>query len=155
MGNPEKKENLGGGMTGGHGALPYFNTFMNAFMKDKPKETFQQPPPIPQEIKTLIERNRREEREKLEKANQAAIRSGAATAATLPATVTNTDSPATTTGSDSSAPPGGDLSKPSQNNETPAPVSRPPVSKPPARDPDPGDNDKPEGTRRKGKKGDG
>jgi penicillin-binding protein 1A len=155
MGNPEKKENLGGGMTGGHGALPYFNTFMNAFMKDKPKETFQQPPPIPQEIKTLIERNRREEREKLEKANQAAIRSGAATAATLPATVTNTDSPATTTGSDSSAPPGGDLSKPSQNNDTPAPLSRPPVSKPPARDPDPGDNDKPEGTRRKGKKGDG
>ena len=155
MGNPEKKENLGGGMTGGHGALPYFNAFMNVFMKDKPKESFQSPPPIPSEIRTLIERNKREEREKLEKANQAAIRSGAATAATLPSTVTSTDSPATTTGSDTGAPPtGGDTVKPPPINDNPAPVSRPPVSKPPAREPAPSDNDKPEGTRRKGKKGD-
>ena len=31
MGNPEKKENLGSYMTGGHGALPYFNAFMQRF----------------------------------------------------------------------------------------------------------------------------
>ena len=154
MGNPEKKENLGGGMTGGHGALPYFNAFMNVFMKDKPKESFQSPPPIPAEIRTLIERNKREEREKLEKANQAAIRSGAATAATLPSTVTSTDSPAITTGSDTGAPPAGsDTVKPPINDDS-APVSRPPASKPPAREPAPSDNDRPEGTRRKGKKGD-
>ena len=40
MGNPKRKENLGSGMTGGHGALPYFNAFMNEFMKDKPKDSF-------------------------------------------------------------------------------------------------------------------
>ena len=153
MGNPEKKENLGGGMTGGHGALPYFNSFMNAFMKDKPKESFPEPPPIPSEIKTLIERNKREELEKLEKANQAAIRSGATSASSLPTTVTNPDSPAATTGSDTGNPSGTDTSKPPQN-DTPPPVSRPPAAKPPVRDNDPGDSDKPEGTRRKGKKGD-
>ena len=154
MGNPERKENLGGGMTGGHGALPFFNGFMNAFMKDKPKESFQEPPPIPAEIKTLIERNKREEMEKLEKANQAAIRSGATSASSLPATVTNPDSPAATTGSDTGSPSGADTNKPTQNDPPPPPVSRPPVAKPPVRDTDPGDNDKPEGTRRKGKKGD-
>ena len=154
MGNPERKENLGGGMTGGHGALPYFNGFMNVFMKDKPKESFPEPPPIPAEIKTLIERNKREELEKLEKANQAAIRSGATTASSLPGTVTNPDSPAATAGSDTGNPSGADTSKPPQNDAPPPPVSRPPVAKPPVRDNDPGDNDKPEGTRRKGKKGD-
>jgi penicillin-binding protein 1A len=70
MGNPLRKESLGRGMTGGHGALPYFNAFMNPFMKDKPKETFPDVPPIPAEIKTKIERNKREEQEKLEKADE-------------------------------------------------------------------------------------
>jgi membrane carboxypeptidase/penicillin-binding protein len=78
MGNPERKESLGRGMTGGGGALPFFNAFMNAFMKDKPKESFPAVPPIPAEIRTLMERNKREELEKLEKAEQAAIKSGAA-----------------------------------------------------------------------------
>jgi membrane carboxypeptidase/penicillin-binding protein len=45
-GIPEKKENLGSYMTGGHGALPFFNAFMNPFMKDKPKESFPNTPPI-------------------------------------------------------------------------------------------------------------
>ena len=40
MGNPEKKENLGNYMTGGHGAMPYFNAFMTGFMKGKPIEKF-------------------------------------------------------------------------------------------------------------------
>ena len=153
MGNPERKESLGSGMTGGGGALPYFNSFMNALMKDKPKESFPAAPPIPNEIKTLIERNKREEMEKLEKANQAAIRSGATSETSRPVTETDPDSPAVTTGSDTGNPSGSDTSKPSQN-EVPPPVSRPPVAKPPVRDSDPGDNDKPEGTRRKGKKGD-
>ncbi len=51
MGNPLRKENLGGNMTGGHGALPYFNAFMIPFMKGKPKEKFPEPPPMPAELK--------------------------------------------------------------------------------------------------------
>ena len=50
MGNPLRKENLGNNMTGGHGALPYFNDFMNAFMKGKPIEKFPDPPPMPADI---------------------------------------------------------------------------------------------------------
>jgi penicillin-binding protein 1A len=67
MGNPEKKANLGRGMTGGQGALPYFNAFMSQFMKGKEKETFPKPPPIPSDIKALAEQRRREELEKTRK----------------------------------------------------------------------------------------
>jgi penicillin-binding protein 1A len=69
MGNPLKKEPLGDYMTGGHGALPYFNDFMNVFMKGKPHESFDQPPPIPKDVQALIARNKREELEKLEEAD--------------------------------------------------------------------------------------
>jgi penicillin-binding protein 1A len=68
MGNPEKKENLGNNMTGGHGAVPYFNGFMIPFMKDKPRESFYDTPPMPAEIKAMAEQRKREELEKLEKA---------------------------------------------------------------------------------------
>jgi penicillin-binding protein 1A len=76
MGNPEKKENLGSYMTGGHGAMPYFNAFMDVFMKGKPKESFQEPPPIPADVKSLIARNKREELEKLEEADLAGRKTG-------------------------------------------------------------------------------
>jgi hypothetical protein len=66
MGNPEKKENLGNNMTGGHGAVPYFNAFMVPFMKGKPFDTFPSPPSMPSEVRALMERNKREELEKLE-----------------------------------------------------------------------------------------
>ena len=66
MGNPERKESLGRGMTGGQGALPYFSAFMNFFMKDKPRETFTEAPPMPADIKALNEQRRREELEKRE-----------------------------------------------------------------------------------------
>ena len=68
MGNPERKESLGGNMTGGHGAVPYFNAFMIPFMKDKPHESFQGPPPMPSDVKAMQEQRKREELEKLEKA---------------------------------------------------------------------------------------
>jgi len=48
--------------------MPYFNAFMDVFMKGKPKESFEGPPPIPSDIKSLIARNKREEQEKLEEA---------------------------------------------------------------------------------------
>lgn len=51
MGNPERKQSLGSGMTGGHGALPYFNAFMIPFMKGKKIESFPSPPPMPAEIR--------------------------------------------------------------------------------------------------------
>ena len=156
MGNPEKKENLGRGMTGGVGALPFFNAFMNPFMKDKPKETFPPPPPIPSEIKTLIERNKREELEKLEKAEQAAIRSGATytpgTNTTTPG-VTAT-SPAVSTGSDT---PSGnpDAPKTTLPSDNPPAIAKPVITQPAPRNPDPPPSDAPEGKKRKGKKGDG
>jgi len=76
MGNPDKKENLGSYMTGGHGAMPYFNAFMNEFMKGKPHESFDSAPPIPADIKALIARNKREELEKLEEAEIAGQKTG-------------------------------------------------------------------------------
>ncbi len=148
MGNPERKESLGAGMTGGHGALPFFNAFMNAFLKGKPIERFPEAPPMPSEIKALMERNKREEREKLEKAEQMSIRTGAAT--TKPSETTeagSADAPPDT--------PGGDTVKPPPSGDNDPPPMRPPVQQPPpARKPDPGD-EKPEGTKPKGKKGDG
>jgi penicillin-binding protein 1A len=76
MGNPEKKENLGSYMTGGHGAMPYFNAFMDVFMKGKQKESFDEPPGIPADVKALIARNKREELEKLEEADLAGQKTG-------------------------------------------------------------------------------
>jgi len=154
MGNPERKESLGSGMTGGVGALPFFNGFMNAFMKDKPKESFPSVPPIPADIKKLMERNKREELEKLEKAEQAAIKSGAtfdAGTSTVPGVTTpNPAAPATDPGSGSADPP-----KTQPSGEDP-PVIRAPVPQPPARKPETQQPaDPPEGKKRKGKKGDG
>jgi penicillin-binding protein 1A len=153
MGNPEKKENLGGNMTGGHGALPFFNAFMPGFMKGKPIEKFQEPPPIPNEIKILIERNKREELEKLEKADQAAIKAGVSF---KPSTGTSTGT--TGTGADTGAdvPSGTDAPKASQP-DSPPPISKPIIIQPPARtNPEPPKaEERPEGTKRKGKKGDG
>lgn len=148
MGNPERKESLGAGMTGGHGALPYFNGFMNAFMKGKKIESFPTPPAMPSEIKSLMERNKREELEKLEKAEQASVRSGAVTSV-KPAEENTTapagDAPATGTG-------GTDTAKPVVGDPPPM---KPPVQQPPTRKPDPPPADKPESTKPKGKKGDG
>jgi penicillin-binding protein 1A len=154
MGNPERKESLGSGMTGGAGALPFFNGFMSVFMKDKPRETFPSPPPMPADIKALMERNKREEQEKLEKAEQAALRSGASLAA---------ESKKETS---TSTPEGEEPERPQSTgtgSETPRPNTAPENAPPrppalqhqPARNPDPPPADRPEGTKRKGKKGDG
>lgn len=69
MGNPEKKSDLGTYMTGGHGAVPYFNNFMIPFMRDKPSAGFSKPPKMPDDIAKLVEIRKREEVEKLEKAD--------------------------------------------------------------------------------------
>src|SRR2546423_14757009 len=53
MGYPGFKKNLGSDMTGGHGALPIWIDFMKDFLKDKPKETFDPPPKMPEDIREL------------------------------------------------------------------------------------------------------
>lgn len=153
MGNPTKKENLGDYMTGGHGALPFFNAFMNPFMKDKPKETFPEPPPIPADIKALIARNKREELEKLEEAEVAGRKTGVTfdpgpKPTPDPAFVTG-DVPVTVTPDSGGAEP--DNPKPSLENQ---PVVKAPAAPQPKKTEKPG-SDKPEPSKRKGKKGDG
>ena len=153
MGNPLRKENLGGNMTGGHGAVPYFNAFMIPFMKGKPRDAFPGPPPMPGDIKALSERNKREELEKLAEADADGRKTGIVfTPGTkLP------DDPALTKPDSigGETPANGDPKpdKPSTTVETPPIQKRPPVQ-PPAIKPDP-PAEKPEGTKRKGKKGDG
>ena len=152
MGNPERKEPLGSGMTGGHGALPYFNAFMIPFMRDKPRESFPSPPPMPSEIRLLMERNRREELEKLENMNDAGIRS-----ATLSNSNTATEpllTPGTGTGPVDPPASNSDVSRP-RVDDPPPPVPKPIVPRTQPKDPEPLRESKPEGTRRKGKKGEG
>jgi penicillin-binding protein 1A len=60
MGYPGRKKNLGNDMTGGHGALPFFIDFMKDFLKGKPKEDFEKPPAMPEDIKELQKQRQRE-----------------------------------------------------------------------------------------------
>ncbi|MGQ0763138.1 MAG: PBP1A family penicillin-binding protein [Acidobacteriota bacterium] len=60
MGYPGRKKNLGTGMTGGVGALPYFIEFMRDFLKDKPKEEFPKPPSMPEDMREMYRQRQRE-----------------------------------------------------------------------------------------------
>jgi penicillin-binding protein 1A len=60
MGYPGKKKDLGSGMTGGVGALPFFVDFMKEFLKDKPKENFDKAPGMPEDMKELFRQRQRE-----------------------------------------------------------------------------------------------
>jgi len=160
MGNPLRKESLGKGMTGGQGALPYFNAFMIPFMKDKEKEKFYETPPIPSDIKSLIEQRKREEQEKLEKADEAGrtlgvsfntgTRSRSKTADSLltggesPTTLTPTDTTETVKPAETVKPPVSDDPPKPVTTITPTRQPEPPTEKPNV-----------EGAKRKGKKGDG
>jgi penicillin-binding protein 1A len=150
MGNPLRKESLGRGMTGGGTALPIFNAFMNPFMKDKPRESFPKTPSMPSDMRALMERNKREELEKLERADMAAIKSGAIENEVKPPDALPGDAPPATGAPDGSTGTTGS-GLPSTASERPVVVKPPPpVTKPP--------DDKPaapEGGRRRGKKGDG
>ena len=147
MGNPLRKENLGNNMTGGHGALPFWNAFMIPFMKGKPIETFPAAPPMPADIKREAELRKREELETLQEADANAPKTGIVVTpgakidpdAPLPGDSTDADKPVTT--------------KPVE----PAP-DKPPVVKAPVIQNTPKSEaqpEKPDGSKRKGKKGDG
>jgi len=148
MGNPLRKESLGSGMTGGHGALPFFNAFMIPFMKDKERDTFPAPPPMPSEVKRASELRKREELEKLEDADVAGRKTGIVF---TPGTKIDPNAPLpgeTTT--DIGRP---DTTKPVDTTPDKPIVVRPPViQSTPRPEPQP---DKPDGSKRKGKKGDG
>ncbi len=60
MGYPGRKKPLGNDMTGGHGALPMFITFMKDFLKGKPKEDFDKAPGMPEDMRELFRQRQRE-----------------------------------------------------------------------------------------------
>src|SRR5918998_4229272 len=60
MGYSERKKSLGSGMTGGRGVLPIWIDFMKDFLKDKPKETFEKAPKMPEDIRELHLQRQRE-----------------------------------------------------------------------------------------------
>ncbi len=153
MGNPARKEPLGRGMTGGGGAVPFFNGFMVPFMKDKPRDTFPETPPMPTEIRRLMERNKREELEKLARADLLAVRSGASETRAVDITSPDATIGTSTTGTGAGTTIVTETTRPIQTNEPPPPVRTAPSPATPR-----GSETKPppdEGTTRKGKKGEG
>src|SRR5947209_719525 len=60
MGYPGFKKNLGSDMTGGHGALPIWIDFMKDFRSEEPKEQFDSPPKMPEDIRELYLQRQRE-----------------------------------------------------------------------------------------------
>lgn len=161
MGNPERKESLGRGMTGGHGAVPYFNSFMIPFMKDKPRESFYQTPPMPAEMKDLVEQRKREEIEKLQKAEDEGRKIGYVPTGPRLKTgdleggndnneigITNPNVP--TNNQDTDEPP--PSMKPKGETPTPKPTVKPVET--PKKDPPKEEKRQPEGKQKKGKKGD-
>ncbi|MEO6655793.1 MAG: PBP1A family penicillin-binding protein [Pyrinomonadaceae bacterium] len=148
MGNPLRKENLGNNMTGGHGALPYFNAFMIPFMKDKPHETFPSPPAMPADIRREAELRKREELENLEEADANGRKTGIVF---TPGTKIDPNTPVTSEPADTGKP--DTTVKPPDTT-----IDKPPVVKPIIIQPTPKQEspvDKPDGSKRKGKKGDG
>jgi hypothetical protein len=145
-------------MTGGHGALPYFNAFMNGFMKGKPIEKFGETPAMPADIKALAEQRKRDEIEKLEKAEEAGRKLGINFNAG-PKTIKEV--PSDTGGGDVTDPlivtPGttspNDTTPTTPKPEEPKVLVRPPVDTPKKVEA-PKEEKKPEGAKKKGKKGD-
>ena len=165
MGNPLKKENLGNSMTGGHGALPYFNAFMIPFMKDKPKDKFYDTPTMPSDIKALADRREREEKEKLEKADEAGrnISVSYSSGNNRPSRRTTTTSAPDDSAINPLPPTSSELPddgkpdpKPNQpRTEEPPKVKTVPAPSPARKPETPTEKPPVEGTKRKGKKGEG
>jgi penicillin-binding protein 1A len=160
MGNPTKKENLGGNMTGGHGALPYFNEFMNQFMKDKPMEKFYEAPPMTADIKAMNEQRKRDETEKLEKDAEAGRNLGVNynppklrkdSGSNLGGGDTGLTTPGDSTKTDDDVPP--PVIRNNGNEDKPKPVTKPAETQPKKVEPTV-EKPKPEGAKKKGKKGD-
>jgi penicillin-binding protein 1A len=160
MGNPTKKESLGKGMTGGGGAVPFFNAFMIPFMKDKERESFPKAPPVPADIRALVEQRKREELEKLEKAEEAGRKLGISFNAGPKRSKTGdetTDSGALVVTPDDDDKPNDTPPKPNtRDDDPPKPNNRPAAETPVRRNEPAAEKPKPqpEGAKKKGKKGD-
>src|SRR5882672_4704212 len=85
MGYPGRKKPLGEDMTGGHGALPMFITFMKDFLKDRPKEDFDKPPGMPEDMKELFRQRQRELAAERAQFNEDAAKQAEEDNTTLPA----------------------------------------------------------------------
>jgi len=151
MGNPLRKENLGSNMTGGHGALPFFNAFMVPFMKGKPIEQFYETPPMPAEIKRESELRKREELETLEEADANSRKSGIVY---TPGTKIDPNAPLPSGDTEAGKPESPGAAKPAEPGPEKPPVMKPVEPKVPARNPET-PAEKPDGGKRKGKKGEG
>jgi penicillin-binding protein 1A len=147
MGYPGMKKNLGGDMTGGHGALPIWIDFMKDYLKDKPKEQFDKPPKMPEDIRELHLQRQREQMEERNAFINAVARGdrpsgGSAGAETKLEQVTLPPAPGegltATTPADSDAPRKADATGPRVNTHddeapppAPAPATRPREVEPP------------------------
>ena len=168
MGNPLRKENLGNSMTGGHGAVPYFNAFMIPFMKDKPRDRFYDTPAMPSDIKALAEQKKREDAERAAEENNAIGStnyggggggggSSSRSSKTGTTTSTNPDTPGNGVSNPNISTDTGDAPPPVKQPKTKTgddkPIVKPPVETPKKTEP-PKEERKPEGNKKKGKKGD-
>jgi penicillin-binding protein 1A len=88
MGYPGRKKPLGNDMTGGHGALPMFITFMKDFLKGKPKEEFDKPPGMPEDMKELFRQRQRELAAERAQFNEDAAKQADEDNTSLPAPIT-------------------------------------------------------------------
>ena len=131
MGYPGRKKPLGNDMTGGHGALPFFIDFMKVFLKGKPKEDFEKPPAIPEDMKELNRQRQREmseERSKLaatSKSKEGETDSTTTGASTEPKLEQVTLPPAPRSADDSSSTSTGDSSTKKSESSGPAKTEGP------------------------------
>ena len=173
MGNPLRKESLGRGMTGGHGALPYFSAFMNQFMKDKPRDQFFKTPPMPKDILALKEQRQRDAEAMADDGESVATGGRTSRGTKASGESDSTETPGETP--DTGAPKMERVTEPKAAGDDDAPSTKPPVSttpKPPVvtstpaakkpdtvKKPDPASENDPrprvvEPPKKKGKKGD-
>jgi penicillin-binding protein 1A len=145
MGYPGKKKPLGNDMTGGVGALPFFIDFMKDFLKDKPKETFDKAPTMPEDMKELYRQRQRElAAERAEMAADSKTEGDEET--TTPSAITT---PKLEDATMAPAPRADDLGEPPKPFET-APRKEPPPAQPPPATTRPREVEPP---KKKGKKG--
>ena len=151
MGNPLRKENLGDYMTGGHGALPYWNAFMIPFMKGKPIEKFPEAPPMPADVRREAELRKREELETLQEAEANAPKTSSSA---TPAAKIDPNAPLPEDPVEGGKPENPTTKPPEEIPDKPPVIKQQPVIQTtPVKQPPPADN--PDGAKRKGKKGDG
>ncbi len=145
MGYPGRKKNLGTGMTGGVGALPYFNEFMRDFLKDKPKEEFPKAPSMPEDMREMYRQRQRELQ--LERAQMSVEEE---TEDTEEGTTTQPSAITTPKLEDTTLPPAPKQDQPAEPRTDPAPKPQTPPAEPPRPETRPREA---EPAKKKGKKG--